>query len=155
MQIRKAKENDLDILLPLFHAYRNFYKKPFLDKQASDFLKDNLGQKRSTIFIAESDEGKPVGFIQMYWHLSSLSMAPVLYLSDLYVEEASRKQGIARKLMQQAQAYGIDSGAVRAELHTAHTNVNAQKLYESLGYEWDQAYRGYSLSLPSPVSASS
>jgi ribosomal protein S18 acetylase RimI-like enzyme len=151
MQIRQASVEDVDILLPLFLAYRAFYKRELAEKQARTFLEHNLAQKRSTVFIAENGNGKTVGFVQMYWHLSSLSMAPVLYLSDLYVDEDVRKQGIARKLMQQAQTYGIESGAVRTELHTAHSNVNAQKLYESLGYEWDQEYRGYSLSLPIAV----
>ncbi len=151
MQIREAKIIDVEALLPQFNAYRAFYKRELAEDEARKFLHKNLGEKRSVIFIALNDKGQVLGFTQLYERLSSLSMAHYIYLSDLYVDEAFRKQGIARLLMKKAQEYGIAVGAINIQLETAHTNIQAQALYESLGYQWEKEYRTYALGLPSAV----
>lgn len=147
MEIRKVGLSDVEALLPLFNAYRDFYKQEPQPERARAFLRENLMRNRSTIFIA-IENGKAIGFTQLYPTVSSLSMAPVIYLSDLFVTEQHRKQGVAKQLMKVAEKFALDSGAVAIDLQTAHTNTKAQKLYESLGYEFDQAYRTYSLRLP-------
>jgi ribosomal protein S18 acetylase RimI-like enzyme len=150
MQVRQAEVKDVEALLPLFNAYRQFYKRERSENKAADFIATNLENKRSIILLADAGNGKVVGFIQFYWRLSALSLAPYLYLADLYVGDVYRKQGVARKLMEQARLFGVEHGAVALQLETAHTNTPAQKLYESLGYQIEQAYRTYELSLPAP-----
>jgi ribosomal protein S18 acetylase RimI-like enzyme len=148
MEIRKVGLSDVEALLPLFNAYRDFYKQEPQPERARAFLRENLMRNRSTIFIAVNESGKAVGFTQLYPTVSSLSMAPVVYLSDLFVDDQYRKNGIAKLLMKAAEKFALEFGAVAIDLQTAHTNTKAQKLYESLGYEQDQAYRTYTLKLP-------
>ena len=147
MQIRRADLGDIEALLPQFEAYRAFYKCDAAPDTARAFLKENLETGRSIIFIAQDDSGKVVGFSQLYPRVSSLSMSPYIYISDLYVDKSARRHGIARKLMNVVKDFSIASGARNVQLETAHTNVNAQGLYESLGYEQDLDYRTYALSL--------
>ncbi len=151
MQIRQAEITDLEALLPQFNAYRAFYKREPAVEDARAFLAKNLSRKRSTIFIAINEQGQVVGFTQLYQWLSSLSMAHYMYLSDLYVDKAFRKQGIAKLLMKKAEEYSIATGAINIQLETAHTNIEAQALYDSLGYKWEQDYRTYALKLPAPA----
>jgi ribosomal protein S18 acetylase RimI-like enzyme len=49
--------------------------------------------------------------------------------------------------MNRAQAHAIDSGAARIDLETETNNVNAQQLYETLGYVRETEFYKYSLSL--------
>jgi len=148
VQIRRAEALDVDALLPQFQVYLTFYKRQGAKDKVKEFLTQNLALERSIIFIAVDAQEKIVGFTQLYWHLSSLSMAPYIYLSDLYVDQSCRKQGIAKLLMKEAEAFGIANGATDIQLETAHTNAAAQELYESLGYKWEQDYRTYALKLP-------
>lgn len=146
MKIRKADLNDIEDLLPLFNAYRDFYGRTLDSDKAHLFLTENLAGDRSVIFIAVDEQHKKaIGFMQLYRRLSSLSMTHYIYLSDLYVDEAYRKQGIAKLLMEQARKYSIDEHACFIELHTAHSNEKAQALYEALGYTMDKNFRTYIL----------
>ncbi|MBX9770611.1 MAG: GNAT family N-acetyltransferase [Candidatus Obscuribacterales bacterium] len=157
LQIRRAELSDVEALLPQFNAYRSFYKmQPAADK-ARTFLTENISQDRSIIFVAVAKQpsGKEsiVGFTQLYPRLSSLSMTYYMYLSDLYVDENCRKNGIAKQLMKQAEEYSIANGAIFIELQTENTNTNAQALYESLGYKQENEFRTYVLKLPNAIPA--
>ncbi len=157
LQIRRAELSDVEALLPQFNAYRSFYKRQPAADIARTFLTENLSQDRSIIFvaIAKQPSGNEVivGFTQLYPRLSSLSMTYYMYLSDLYVDENCRKNGIAKQLMKQAEEYSIANGAIFIELQTANTNTNAQALYESLGYKQEDEFRTYVLKLPNAIPA--
>jgi ribosomal protein S18 acetylase RimI-like enzyme len=63
------------------------------------------------------------------------------------VDPEVRRAGVGRALMLAAQAFGRGAGAVRLDLTTARTNARAQALYESLGWQRDDAFLTYSLAL--------
>lgn len=89
--------------------------------------------------MAESDtktepgSGTIAGFVLLYPSFSSVSMGSIWVLNDLFVHRDHRKQGIARKLMQAAQTFASETGAIRITLSTAINNTQAQALYESEG----------------------
>lgn len=143
-QIRYAHLDDLPVLAPLFAAYRTFYAQPYDEERALHFLRDRLSQLESVVLLAQV-EGAAVGFIQLYPAFCSIAAARIWILSDLFVSPAARGLGVAKALMRKATSFATQTGAVRLELSTAHTNVNAQALYESLGYELDTSWRYYSL----------
>ena len=58
-----------------------------------------------------------------------------------------RGQGAAQALMQAAEDDARRAGCVRLDLSTAHTNRTAQALYESRGWQRDEVFRVYSLTL--------
>ena len=70
-----------------------------------------------------------------------------LILNDLFVLPSARRQGIARALLLQAAELGRSMGAVRLSLATAHDNTPAQALYESLGWQRDERFQHYALTL--------
>jgi ribosomal protein S18 acetylase RimI-like enzyme len=55
-------------------------------------------------------------------------------LNDLFVDRSARRQGAARLLLQHAEAFARDTGALRIELETDHDNHTAQALYRGLGW---------------------
>jgi ribosomal protein S18 acetylase RimI-like enzyme len=150
IEIRRAHAADVDLLAPLFDAYRQFYGRDADLDLAHHYLAERLRGAESVIFLAvRQQEGRATacGFTQLYPFFSSLSCRPVWILSDLYVAPEVRRTGTGRHLMEAAHAFARESGAATVELDTAHENTPAQALYESLGYRRDLEFRHYVLSL--------
>jgi len=159
MKIVQAGFEHLDSLATLFDEYRIFYQQPSDLVGAKAFLRDRLTHRDSVIFIALDSLGDDdgligAGFTQLYPSFSSVSMAPLWILNDLYVNTTFRRRGLAQALMNQARTYGTSTGAVRIELATWVRNFEAQSLYESLDYQRadineasDSAFYHYSLEL--------
>ncbi|GAA5786191.1 N-acetyltransferase [Chitiniphilus shinanonensis] len=146
VSVRYASLYDLDALVPLFDAYRVFYGQYSDPGSARTFLAERLAHRESVILLAELD-GEPVGLLQLYPLFCSLRMSRIWLLNDLFVAAAHRSQGVARQLMAKAEEHAQHSGANRLELSTAHTNKQAQALYESLGYRLDEVFRYYALDI--------
>ena len=142
--VRRAEARDLASLVPLFESYRQFYQQPADPEQSRSFLRERLTTGDSTIFLAEED-GTVLGFTQLYPLFSSTVCRPIWLLNDLFTIESARGRGVGRSLMDAARSHAIHTGAAAIELSTAHTNLVAQRLYESLGYTRDEVYRVYTL----------
>jgi GNAT superfamily N-acetyltransferase len=146
LQIRQATVADLDLLVPLFDAYRQFYRQPSDLERARRFLLDRFEHNQSVIFLAFQD-AVAIGFTQLYPLFSSTLMARIFILNDLFVSPESRRCGAAAALLQAAAEYGRRVGAVRLGLSTEETNQTAQAVYESLGWKRDAVFRVYHLPL--------
>ncbi|MEO1133664.1 MAG: GNAT family N-acetyltransferase [Cyanobacteria bacterium J06639_1] len=144
MHIIRATREHLDGLAGLFDAYRVFYGQPSDVAAAEQFLAARLGRQDSCIFVAIADIA-PIGFAQLYPSFSSVSIKPIWILNDLYVAASQRGQGIARELMEAAEQFARESGAVRVVLSTQIANHVAQNLYESRGYIRDTEFYHYAL----------
>lgn len=142
--IAPAGVDDLDVLLPLFQGYLEFYQRRHDAAAVRAFLGARLAQAQSTVFLARI-AGRPVGFVQLYPAFASLSLRPSWILNDLYVVADARGQGVAEALMQRARALAVDTGACEIFLQTARDNAPAQRLYDRLGYARDDHFLVYTL----------
>ena len=140
IDVRLAQsEEDISAVVPLFDAYRIFYKAPSDPDGAHAFLLARWRGRESVIFIAFEDD-RPVGFVQLYPIFSSVSMTPLWLLNDLYVHPGTRRSGVGRALMRRAEEHARATGAGGLTLSTATDNKTAQSLYESEGYERDREF---------------
>lgn len=144
--VRQAVLSDLNDLVDLFDGYRQFYGKASDREAARHFLRARFEHGQSVVFLAESN-GHPVGFTQLYPSFSSVSLARVFVLNDLYVDPRARRQGVAAALLSAGQAHARQLGAVRLSLTTNIENVSAQALYEASGWQRDQQFYAYHLYL--------
>jgi GNAT superfamily N-acetyltransferase len=146
--IRQATPSDVDRVAPLFDAYRQFYEQRSDPALARDFIRARLERSESIVFLAERD-GRPVGFVQLYPLFSSTAPRPrrLWLLNDLFVVPEARGGGVARALMSRARRLAEETDAVGLELATAHDNLPAQRLYESLGWRRDEKFPRYELVL--------
>ncbi|WP_020619646.1 GNAT family N-acetyltransferase [Paenibacillus daejeonensis] len=143
--VRQASLADIPVVAPLFDRYRMFYGQASNVEGAAAYLQARTEQGESVILMAVAQEGEQVaGFVQLYPSFSSISMRSTWILNDLYVDEAFRQRGVARQLMEAARVYAEQTGAKGLGLSTAKDNYTAQRLYESLGYERDEAFLHYS-----------
>lgn len=145
--IRQANLHDLDLLVPLFDAYRQFYAQASDPERARSFLADRMERKESVIFIAVSGKGTGLGFVQLYPSFSSVRTTHTFILNDLFVSENARRMGIAKQLLEQTSIFARENGATNLSLSTALTNSAAQKLYESLGWKRNDTFYVYHFSL--------
>lgn len=143
--IRQAVLADLDTLTGLFDGYRQFYGQSSNEAAARDFLQARFEHGQSVVFLAESQE-KALGFTQLYPSFSSVSMARVFVLNDLYVAPLVRRMGVGQALLNAALDHARQLGAVRLSLTTAVDNQSAQSLYESNGWVRDQKFYAYNRS---------
>jgi ribosomal protein S18 acetylase RimI-like enzyme len=147
LKTRLAKSADLDVIAPLFDAYRQFYEKPADLALARRYLAERFQRRESVIYVAENERGEIVGFTQLYPAFCSVLADRTYVLYDLFVTPAARGTGAGRALMEAAERHGRETGAARLELQTAKTNKVGQSLYESCGWERDEAFYVYSKSL--------
>ena len=138
----------------LFNQYREFYHDIPDTEGAENYILERMNNQESTIYLAIVDDDvteRAVGFVQLYTSFSSVAMQKISILNDLYVDENYRRLGVARELMLHVQEYVFkDPNIARISLKTSSGNQQAQKLYESLGYEREEGWQHYVLGRPLP-----
>jgi len=135
LTIVQASVGHIEIVAPLFDAYRQFYSQPPQLDEARAFLKARLSGSESVVFLALS-KGVSVGFTQLYPSFSSISMRRLWILNDLFVALTARKQGIGEALLARARQFAVETNAQGLILETGADNP-ARKLYERLGWKRD------------------
>jgi ribosomal protein S18 acetylase RimI-like enzyme len=147
--IRRAEISDVERIAPLFDAYRVFYGQAPDAPAAAAFLRARLEREESVVFVAETDQAlaTPLGFTQLYPGFSSVSVAPIIVLNDLFVDPAARARGVARALLRRAEEHARETGAVRLALTTARDNLKAQRVYEAMGWQRDEVFFTYTRSI--------
>ena len=119
----RAALDDLEALVPLFDAYRQFYAQPSDPEGARAFLSDRLKRGESVIFLAVT-EGMVVGFTQLYPSFSSVSMQRLWILNDLFVTPDARNVGAGRVLLERA-ALGTVGAWRHGKLRARHPYLNS------------------------------
>lgn len=150
IHIYQAELKDLGKAAALFNQYRQFYKREDDLNGAEEYIRERLTRGDSVMYLADYNSGGTLvtaGFLQLYPSFSSLSMSRLWILNDLYVDSEYRGLGIGRKLLHQAQAHALQTGAKGLTLSTQLHNVTAQQLYASAGYVQDEEFAYYYLDL--------
>ncbi len=145
--VRQATIFDLDLLAPLFDAYRQFYRKPSDLGLARRFLLERFQHNQSIVFLAVRPDGSAVGFTQLFPSFSSASAARILILNDLFVRPEARRARVGSLLLAAAATFGRALGVVRLTLSTEVTNEAAQALYETEGWTRQTNFYVYNLAL--------
>lgn len=134
--IERATVADAPAIAPLFAAYREFYGKEDGDvDRCGVFLRDRMARGQSVVFMARRESDAQVaGFTQLYPIFTSVGLAPVWHLNDLFVVPGHRRAGVARALVLHCIAFARQDGAARLTLETQVGNTAARGLYEKLGF---------------------
>ena len=147
VQIRQATIHDLDVLVPLFDGYRQFYEQGSDLALARRFLTERFAHHESVILLACDPQQRGLGFTQLYPLFSSVRAVRTYLLNDLFVATDARRHGVAKSLMLAAADHAHALGAANLSLTTALDNTPAQALYESLGWQRDRQFCEYGLVL--------
>ena len=147
LQALRADASHLDLIAPLFDAYRVFYRQPSNLAQSRAFIAERIARDESVIFLAQDAIGEALGFVQLFPTFSSIDAHRTWLLGDLFTTANARGRGVGTLLMNTARSFAVLSGGKGMVLETATDNFNAQRLYESLGYVRDSGYYTYCLDL--------
>ena len=139
--LRRATEADVPALVPLFGAYREFYRERRDPEAERTFLAARLAAGEAVVFLAERG-GAIAGFTLLYPSFSSVSLRPIYVLNDLFVVPTHRRQGVGAALLRAAVAFARERGASYLTLETAKDNP-AQRLYEAEGWRRDAEFLHY------------
>lgn len=142
LTVRQAVLADLERLVSLFDAYRQFQGQPADLLAARHFLRERIDHGESVLFLAE-DGRSDLGFAQLYPMFSSVSLSRVFVLNDLFVTPAGRRRGVATALLQAVEAHAWALGASRLSLNVALGNPEAQALYTARGWAPDTQFQAF------------
>lgn len=129
--VRIATREDATLLLPMFEVFYGDH----LAVHGVPALEERLEAAASvdTVLLALLD-GQPAGF-------ASVRLLPEIEteclhaeLSDLYVDEAHRRHGVGRALMQSAEQLARDRRGSRMVVTAGLDNEGARAFYRALGY---------------------
>jgi GNAT superfamily N-acetyltransferase len=146
VEIRPAREDEIDELLPLMRAYCDFYESSPSDQGVIAMARTLISDpSQGAVFIARED-GRAIGFATLDWKWSMLKGARIGYLEDLFVDPAARGRGTADALIQVCADRCRELGMPAMEWLTAPDNRRAQKVYDRTGAA-AETYLEYDLEL--------
>ena len=146
LSIRPATPADVDTILHFIRSLAAFEREPDAVKTTpADLLRDGFGERpKFETLIAELD-GAPVGFALFFHTYSTWEGTAGIHLEDIFVEEAARRHGVGKRLMQRLAAIALERGCARLELQVLDWNP-AREFYQRLGLEHMQEWLLYRVS---------
>ena len=132
---KQATINNLEELVSLFDAYRQFYDKKSDIKAAEEFLEARIVNDESVIFLAYNKDEKAVGFVQLFPSFSSTRLRRLWSLNGLFVSPEFRGKGFSRELIEEAKNLCRKTDACAMLLETSVTNDIGNSLYPSAGFQ--------------------
>ena len=136
LNIRPVTPDDYDQWLRLWDGYNAFYGRSgptALAPEVTQMTWSRFFDAYEPVFalIAES-EGRLLGITHYLFHRTTVAMAPVCYLQDLFTTESARGKGVGRALIKAVYEQAKHAGAMRVYWQTHETNQTAQRLYNKV-----------------------
>src|SRR5260370_17751399 len=98
VEVRQATVEDLDLLVPLFDGYRQFYRQPSEPERARRFLLERFEHSQSVIFLSFKGTAA-IRFTQLYPSFSFVPIARIFFLNDLFLAPKPRSSAPASTLL--------------------------------------------------------
>lgn len=134
MIVRPATKKDLNQLSRLFDMYRVYFKQSSDPEEAATFLQERLERKESVVYVAD-DEGELAGFVQLYPLFSSIRLAKIWLLNDLFVLPEYRGKQVSKQLIDAGKQLVYETGAAGILLETEKTNEIGNHVYPAAGFK--------------------
>lgn len=120
-----------------------FYNKKADFKSAEKFIAERIKNDDSEIFVAENENNKLVGFVQLYPLFSSTKMQKLWLLNDLFVNPEFRSKGVSIGLIEKAKRLVESTNACGMFLETGKSNLIGNNLYPKTGFKLNEASNYY------------
>ncbi len=130
ISIRKANQQDFSAILFLIKEFAIFQKTP--EKVTITLEQMIASESLFRCFLAETIDKKIAGFASFYF-VYNLWSGKGLYLDDLYVTDAFRKQGIGKLLLEVIIQSAKDEQCKKLRWQVSKWNDNAVDFYKKMG----------------------
>ena len=134
MKIRSVHEDDFPQIVDLFKELASFQKTP--DKMKNSVERMLEEKEFFHAFVAENEEKQIIGYVTYFFSYHTWS-GKAMYMDDLYVKEAYRKNGIGQDLLNAVIDFAKESQCHKLRWQVSHWNTNAQEFYKKIGAEID------------------
>ena len=132
--IRTARINDVPDILAMIRELAAFENlEDDLEVTAISLREALFGAHPAAIAIVASAGGEPAGYAIYYHTFSSFVGRPGIFLDDLYVRPAFRRNGLGRALLERVAKIGAQRNCGRFEWVALRWNENALRFYKKLG----------------------
>ncbi len=106
-------------------------------KEMATEFQDLLTEKEAAVFLCRM-EGNAAGFAQCqlrHDYVEGTETSPVGYLEGIYVREADRGKGIARRLLKACEDWAGKQGCTEFASDCELTNTESQEFHRAVGFE--------------------
>jgi GNAT superfamily N-acetyltransferase len=135
IKIRLANEQDYPEILSLIKEFSQFQKTP---EKVTITLEQMIKEKDYfRCFVAETENREIVAFATFFFVYYSWT-GKALYLDDLYVTAAFRRQGIGRRLLESVLQLAEEENCYKVRWQVSKWNKNAIEFYKSMGANIDE-----------------
>ncbi|MEO6362452.1 MAG: GNAT family N-acetyltransferase [Caldimonas sp.] len=133
-RIRPAEARDCEGIVALIRGLAVYEKLEHLVQATPQTLHPHLfGPKPAAEALVVEAGARLVGFALFFTNFSTFLARPGLYLEDLFVEPASRGQGIGQALLTRLAQTAVARGCGRFEWSVLDWNDDAIRFYERMG----------------------
>lgn len=134
--LRAAQREDSEIIFTLIQALADYEKLSHAVTGTLEELRDHLFGARAyaEVILAEVD-GQVVGLALFFYNYSTFLTKPGIYLEDLFVLPAYRRQGIGKALLSYLAERAAQEGCGRLEWSVLDWNASAIAFYQRMGAE--------------------
>lgn len=134
--ISKISNKNLKEIYPIYLRYRNSANVTSSIKEVKNYLDLECRKNGDNIIVARYNN-EPVGFLHYGKELSTLRVGERLRLKAMYVDKEFRRQGIAKKLVEELKKEAKDRELVVKARLSNHASPN---LYLDSGFKVDDEY---------------
>jgi GNAT superfamily N-acetyltransferase len=133
LTVRSVVPSDFSQWKPLWDGYNRFYGRDSLPSEITQMTWSRFFDAYEPVhaLVAEQD-GQLFGLAHYLFHRSTIHIAPVCYLQDLFTRESARGKGIGRALIEALYDRARTAGCPRVYWQTHETNQQAMLLYSKI-----------------------
>ncbi len=129
MEIGPLQPADRQRWTKLWGKYLDYYEVK-LPAEVYDHTWTRLLEDREVQGLAAREDGEILGIVHFLRHPSCWTLDPVVYLQDLFTDEAYRGRGVARALIEAVAAEARRGASTRMYWLTQAHNTTARTLYD-------------------------
>ncbi|GIK41129.1 MAG: hypothetical protein BroJett011_49620 [Chloroflexota bacterium] len=112
----------------------------------------NLADKSHSIYVAETPESQIAGYTAVHWLPYLFMPGPEGFVSELFVQESARGQGLGGRLLAAVKAEAIERGCSRLSLVNMRSRESYQRgFYNKQGWNERPEAANFVLRLPQEV----
>lgn len=141
VQIRKANAQDAQSLAELLREigwFEGFKHEPLdvASRRVRLRIEQCLADSSHSIFVAASSDGKIVGYGSVHWLPYLFLQGPEGNVSELFVRESARGEGLGRKLLEEIKTEARARGCARLSLINLRNRESyMRQFYVKAGWE--------------------
>jgi diamine N-acetyltransferase len=139
MIIRPCVASDAAGIESLFHQFVAYLRSIGDESNyrfgAQQYLADGFGADPAFRGLVAEDASGLIGYV-LFSQSYDGDYLRNFYIADLYVEQASRGNGVGRSLMNSVRNLALAEGVARLSWAVHKNNVRALRFYEALGAEY-------------------